>query len=1032
MKTFALFVFLLVAGGPVFGQGLDPYGGSLDQKCPANPNASSFSIASVARTSNIVTVVLSSTPAGWVANNAVVLSGVPNSLDGGSFNSPSNGVFRLTAVTSSTIQYPQAGNNVSTTSTTGTVTLARFYTGKVNSRWWLCTPVANVFWMNGIFDIVLDTVADYQGIVTQNLAATKYARPLNNYALNWATSVLRRMRKWGFNTIGEYSVFYPWPTFVNPSWGTPDSTPPIHMPFMDVLSISSGSERNLYSVAPAPAKGMVTGVKLSVANMNTVYPSFIYGVDPFDPNFSRWIGAYVSNTSLVGTDATAPNNDYFLGWVTDDSDVMGMTRCGPDFASVSKGTLDTPPGSCGISFGYLTLIHSPTETVGVASRDGLLASDQLYSDINFYAKSELGSWLRGTTDNGPGYASISALNSAWGSNYDSFGSDAVTHSNFACATGNGGTGPYTCTLSSAPITPFTVQVFVGGALSGGDDGAGPTAATATSTGNIRGAAMNVSSSTINYSTGALSLVFSSPVTSGTAITINYQTNGWGVGRGLLDEDGSCPAGSSAKPYTVEVQDSYGLSAAEDLVLSSVQSGIVASMSLNQSAGGWMWTVGTFKAATTPALVNTNSNVSTGYATSIATTLSVVSGNLLVAACGDQADNTATASDTAGNSFVQVNSGDLSGVARLTLFYAKNVTGSASDTITCTYGGSVNYRAIQVLQYSGMNTMSPLDAQTSGSSSTPSASFTSAAFSTTAAAEVVVAVGRNQYGGTTFTANGDMPAAPCWLPTTVYNYSGASPSLAADLDNFLYHFAKQYFSVARTQILASYPSLLIFGPTGMGTACAPPRKPVLQAAGAELDVLGFNTMLCQASDDQARYDFVATNGGDKPWINWEGNFANPDSYFSVYSPSGNPVPPAVSTQAARGLQYQALTQQMLSTAGTHDGEYHFVGFKWWRYYDERAENLNWGLVTPRDDPYDGRQATSNVGSDEWGYESGCQGSDAGPGVFPCEQSCPTSSTCAGAPVRYGDFIDYVSAANRYWLNYVTRRQRQTGKVGGKSQ
>jgi hypothetical protein len=30
-------------------------------------------------------------------------------------------------------------------------------------------------------------------------------------------------------------------------------------------------------------------------------------------------------------------------------------------------------------------------------------------------------------DRGPDYASIAALNAAWGSNYDTFGSDAATH-----------------------------------------------------------------------------------------------------------------------------------------------------------------------------------------------------------------------------------------------------------------------------------------------------------------------------------------------------------------------------------------------------------------------------------------------------------------------------------------------------------------------------------------------------------------------------------------------------------------------------
>ncbi len=49
-----------------------------------------------------------------------------------------------------------------------------------------------------------------------------------------------------------------------------------------------------------------------------------------------------------------------------------------------------------------------------------------------------------------------------------------------------------------------------------------------------------SASTINYSTGALSLTFSSPPPSGVAITVSYTWGGWasGIGTGLADESGT--------------------------------------------------------------------------------------------------------------------------------------------------------------------------------------------------------------------------------------------------------------------------------------------------------------------------------------------------------------------------------------------------------------------------------------------------------------------------------------------------------------
>jgi hypothetical protein len=145
---------------------------------------------------------------------------------------------------------------------------------------------------------------------------------------------------------------------------------------------------------------------------------------------------------------------------------------------------------------------------------------------------------------------------------------------------------------------------------------------------------------------------------------------------------------------------------------------------------------------------------------------------------------------------------------------------------------------------------------------------------------------------------------CWLPTNAYNDSGpnVTPALHNDMNNFLYHHAKQYFGVIRSKINADRPGFLYFGPTGMGSFCAPPRVPVLRAANSQLDVLTLNLMPCGVSDDQARYDFLADNGGDKPWIEWEGWTANPDSYFSPYRNPGGVVPAPQTTQARKDPLY----------------------------------------------------------------------------------------------------------------------------------
>jgi len=53
-----------------------------------------------------------------------------------------------------------------------------------------------------------------------------------------------------------------------------------------------------------------------------------------------------------------------------------------------------------------------------------------------------------------------------------------------------------------------------------------------------------------------------------------------------------------------------------------------------------------------------------------------------------------------------------------------------------------------------------------------------------------------------------------------------------------------------------------------------------------------------------------------------------------------------------------------------------------------EKLNWGLVSPHDNPYDGKSATiKGAGPDQWGYPTG------------------------GERANYGDFLSAVSTANR---------------------
>ncbi|HWB96039.1 MAG TPA: hypothetical protein VG672_05040, partial [Bryobacteraceae bacterium] len=243
-------------------------------------------------------------------------------------------------------------------------------------------------------------------------------------------------------------------------------------------------------------------------------------------------------------------------------------------------------------------------------------------------------------------------------------------------------------------------------------------------------------------------------------------------------------------------------------------------------------------------------------------------------------------------------------------------------------------------------------------------------------------------------DGTCPArgsSKCWVPTDPYNLTGATSQMQSDLSAFLVVHAQNYFATIKGILTAAAPGVLYAGPTSLGTWGTPPRREILEAASQYVDLLEVATVppLCtNCTDLQQRVDFVTTYGGDKPWTSWEGFPANQDSFMSPYATSTDEF----TTQAARGAAYQQRVQQLLNAADSSTGTHHLVGLQWWDLYDMRGEDTNWGMLTPRDDPYDGASATETTGADSWGYPTGCLSG------YGCEQG------------NYGDFITPVTQAN----------------------
>ena len=223
----------------------------------------------------------------------------------------------------------------------------------------------------------------------------------------------------------------------------------------------------------------------------------------------------------------------------------------------------------------------------------------------------------------------------------------------------------------------------------------------------------------------------------------------------------------------------------------------------------------------------------------------------------------------------------------------------------------------------------------------------------------------------------------WVSTDPYGLVGGTAIMTANLNAFLLHFAQTYFSTIKSAMTTTAPGVLYLGPTNLGGWGAPPRAQILQAAGPYVDVLAISSIptgCLSCTDDQARIEFVLSNAGDKPLINWEGFMAHPDSSMSAQPPALTSYP-QYTTQALRGAAFKTMVAANVAAKSAVTGTYPIVGYKWWQYYDDRGEEANWGLLTRRDNAYDGVQATKANG------EAGNYGNFTGPvteanqGVYP---------------------------------------------------
>jgi hypothetical protein len=135
------------------------------------------------------------------------------------------------------------------------------------------------------------------------------------------------------------------------------------------------------------------------------------------------------------------------------------------------------------------------------------------------------------------------------------------------------------------------------------------------------------------------------------------------------------------------------------------------------------------------------------------------------------------------------------------------------------------------------------------------------------------------------------------------------------------------------------------------------------------------------------DFMAANYGDKPYYEGEFRTANRDS--ALFASGEESAGGGFRSQAARAQDFAQNVGNLHERSARGSSPY--IGYLWWRLTDDWAERLNWGLVTARDNAYDGCEARTSAGVDPFGFPTGGEVRD------------------------YGDVLDAVKQVNFAWID-----------------
>lgn len=382
-----------------------------------------------------------------------------------------------------------------------------FHVENASKQWRLCTPEGHEFFLLGV-----------DAVMPPEPGAGKPAGPpggierkYGDASALWAEATAERLEYWGFNAVGTYSSHYMEPTYLDDRYPSDEYGLHSHatkMPFITIIRPAYYAMKNSRTYLPEPVKNLMYAT-------SSYYRGYVpvHGVaDYYDSKLDDWLSADLAKETYWDELEKSRYQKYLIGIACEDGDELYGFGAGDRFPTIPSAGYNNP------QLAWIIATLSPTLS---ADR----GRQRVFADTVVHTKRGWRDYLKAK------YGTIANLNAAWGSDYTTFDSSGTGIANELVATGDGKTTTFHHTFAHRLPSRFSIQLLVNAKLVAGDAKAD---SAATSEGRIFGQGIT---GEVDYVNGTVALTFTTPPVRGSRITASYTQNGWGIGSGLLDENG---------------------------------------------------------------------------------------------------------------------------------------------------------------------------------------------------------------------------------------------------------------------------------------------------------------------------------------------------------------------------------------------------------------------------------------------------------------------------------------------------------------